>query len=158
MHCKNEAVSNLGLKYATSFDEKLLGTGCDVEVVIEIESGEVSAVIAMRQFLRSSPVFRISDVDLAAMSDAIKSAKRSAKLLENMVDGATDHHLNYAARGASLTIVHPKEKKARFVLSIGAFTQEGDLEKLSDVEIVEALKRIEELKSKVTKKIGSAKK
>ena len=75
-----------------------------------------------------------------------------------MVDGATDHQLNYAARGASLIIVHPKEKKARFVLSIGAFTQEGDLEKLSDVEIVEALKRIEELKSKVAKKIGSAKK
>ena len=74
MHCKNEAVSNLGLKYATSFDEKLLGTGCDVEVVIEIESGEVSAVIAMRQFLRSSPIFRISDVDLAAMSDAPRAA------------------------------------------------------------------------------------
>ena len=54
-----------GLNYATTFEERLLGVKCDVEVVVELSSGDTSVVAAMRQALRSSPVCHISIDTLA---------------------------------------------------------------------------------------------
>lgn len=48
----------MGIKYATSFDEKLLGVGC--EVVVDIESSVAQACVEMRSFLRSTPAIRIT--------------------------------------------------------------------------------------------------
>lgn len=142
-----------GIQYATSFDVKLLGVGCDVEVVVDIESGEATAIVAMRSFLRSTPAFRISLEDLTAVANGVRLAHTRAKLLEQMVDGANDHQLNFSVGGSSLIIVHPKDKKARFVLTIGSFAREGDLDKLTDKEIAESVKAVEELKAKVQKKV-----
>ena len=99
-----------GLKYATSFDEKILGVGCDVEVVVDLDSGEASATVAMRQFLRSGPAFRIGAKDLASIAAAVKAAKDRVGLLESLAEGALDHQLNYSSGGASLIVVHPKGK------------------------------------------------
>ena len=132
---------------------KLLGVGCDVEIVVDIESGDATAIVAMRSFLRSTPAFRISLEDLAAVANGVRLAHTRAKLLEQMVDGATDHQLNFSVAGSSLIIVHPKDKNARFVLTIGSFAREGDLDKLTDKEIAESVKAVEELKAKVQKKV-----
>lgn len=157
MSCQDETRFNRGLKYATSFDEKLLGVGCDVEVTIDVESGESSAIIAMRQFLRSSPVFRISIENLASVAAAINSAKASASLLQNMVDGGMDHQLYYSVGGASLIVVQPKDRKARFVLAIGAFSREGDLDSLSDADVTGAVQKVDALKAKVRAKVMASK-
>jgi len=78
--------------------------------------------------------------------------------LQHLMDGATDHQLNFMAGGASLVVVHPKEKKARYVLSIGSFTREGELEKLSDKEVAEAVEVVERLVARVRAKVLAAKK
>ena len=157
MACQNETVSVNGIKYATVFDEKLLGAGCDVEVVVDVETGQSQATVAMRPFLRSSHAFKISVEDLAAMAETIRSANARAKLLNDKIDGAVDHQLNFSAGGSSLIIVHPKDKKARFVLTIGSFSREGELEKISDLEVAQAVKTVEALRAKVVAKVSSFK-
>ncbi len=147
-----------GLKYATSFDEKLLGVGCDVEVVVDIESGTAQAFVEMRSFLRSTPAFRITLEDLNSVSAAIKSARSNAKLLESLPGEATDHQLNFFGGGATLIVVQPKGKSARFTLSIGSFSREGDLDTLTDKEIAETVAKVESLKAKVIAKVGAGKK
>jgi len=154
----SDSKSKIGLQYATTFDVKILGMGCDVEVVVDIESGTSKSTISMRAFMRSMPAFRISLDDLSAIVDAIKTALVKANLLQHLMDGATDHQLNFMAGGASLVVVHPKEKKARYVLSIGSFTREGELEKLSDKEVAEAVEVVERLVARVRAKVLAAKK
>ncbi len=148
----------MGMKYATSFDEKLLGVGCDVEVVVDIESGAAQACVEMRAFLRSTPAFRITLESLQSISEAIKSARTSAKLLESLVGDATAHQLNYSSGGATLIVVHPKGKNARFTLSIGSFAREGELDALTDKEIADAVAKVESLKAKVVAKVVAGKK
>lgn len=143
----------MGIKYATTFDEKLLGIGCDVEVVVDIESGAAQACIEMRSFLRSTPAFRITHENLQAVSEAVKNARTSAKLLDNLVDDASSHQLNFSAGGANLIVVKPKGKNARFTLSIGSFAREGDLNALTDNEIAGAVAKVENLKAKVLAKV-----
>jgi hypothetical protein len=144
--------------YATSFDEKLLGVGCDVEVVVDIESGVAQACVDMRSFLRSTPAFRITLEDLQSVSAAIRNARTNAKLLESLVGDALAHQLNYSVGGATLIVVHPKGKNARFTLSIGSFAREGDLDALTDKEIADAVTKGESLKAKVVAKVGAGKK
>lgn len=148
----------MGMKYATSFDEKLLGVGCDVEVAVDIESGAAQACVEMRAFLRSTPAFRITLESLQSISEAIKSARTSAKLLESLVGDATAHQLNYSSGGATLIVVHPKGKNARFTLSIGSFAREGELDALTDKEIADAVAKVESLKAKVVAKVVAGKK
>jgi hypothetical protein len=148
----------MGMKYATSFDEKLLGAGCDVEVVVDLESGVAQACLEMRSFLRSTPAFRITLEDMQSVSAAIKSARTNAKLLESLVGDATAHQLNYSAGGATLIVVHPKGKNARFTLSIGSFAREGELDALTDKEIADAVAKVESLKAKVVAKVVAGKK
>ena len=144
-----------GLKYATTFDKKILGVGCDVEVVVDIESGEASATVAMRQFLRSSPASRIDAEDLSAIAAVVKSVRGRVGLLDSTVDGATDHQLNYSSGGATLVVVHPKGRPPRFVLTIGMFNKEGEIDSLSADEIDAAVKRVTQLKELVRAKSAS---
>ena len=144
----------MGVMYETCFDEKLLGIGCNVKIIIDINSGSAEAYVEMRSFLRSTPDFRITLEDLKSISEAIKNVKRNANLLEDLVAGATTHKLNYSCGGAMLIVVHPKEKVARFTLSIGYFSREGALDALPDKEILDAVAKIEKLKSAVTEKLG----
>jgi hypothetical protein len=155
MNCCDDKVK-AGLQYATTFDVKLLGVGCDVEVVVDIESGSSTAMISMRAFMRSIPAFRISLASLTAIVEAIKVAHAKANLLQHLLDGANDHQLNFSAGGASLVVVHPKEKKMRFVLSIGSFTREGELDKLSAEEVTEAVEIVQKLVGKTREKVLTA--
>ena len=154
---QEDYASAKSLKYATTFDEKLLGVGCDVDVVVNVDTGETSASVSMRPFLRSSPVFQISLENLKAISSAVKSAKAKAKLLESLVDGAGDHQLNYTYGGASLIVVQPPKKKPKAVLTIGSFSREADLDKLSDAELAEAIAITEKLAAKVKAKVTAFK-
>lgn len=145
------------MKYAATFDEKVLGVGCDIEIVVDMESGDAQAMIAMRAFLRSTAPFRIAVEDLVAVANAIKIAKSRAKLLEQLPDGANDHQMHYASGGATLIVVHPPKKKAHFTLSIGGFSREGDLESCSDQEISDAAKRVEQIRDTVRSRVMAAK-
>jgi len=142
-----------GLKYATTFDEKLFGKGCDVDVIVDLESGEASATVAMRPFLRSNPPFRISSEDLAALAQAVKLVGPRSSLLDALAEGALDHQLSYSTGGATLIVVHPKGRSARYTLSIGMFQKEGELGEPIGAEIEAAVKRTEELKAKVLAKV-----
>ncbi len=153
-----QTTADTGLQYATTFDEKLLGMGCEVEIVVDIDSGNAKASIAMRSLLRTSPAFHISIDVLVGVVTTIKSAKSHAALLENLATDATDHQLNYETGCACLTVVQPPgKKKARYTLSIGAFNREGDLDTLSDDEISAAVQRVERLKAMVCAKVMAAK-
>ncbi len=141
-----------GLKYATSFEEKLLGVRCDVDVIVDLSTGDASAVVAMRQMLSPSPAFRITLADLATVAEVIKTVPTQSKLLESLVDGATDHQLNFSHKGCTLTIVKPKGRPARYVLGIGLFNREGDLAELSASELTSAIEKLEQLKEKTRSK------
>ena len=158
MGCISETKFGPGLKYATSFDERLFEAGCDVDVVVDVETGEASATVAMRRFLGSTPAFRIADEELTAIAEVVKSVRSRAWLLDDTVEGAQSHQLNYSSGGATLTVVHPKGRPARFVLTIGLFNKEGKLDELSGEEIDVAVKRIEDLKGKTRAKVAAAKK
>jgi hypothetical protein len=51
--------------------KNILGVGCDVEDVVDIDAGDISATMAMRQFLRSSLAFRIGADGLVLFVEAI---------------------------------------------------------------------------------------
>ena len=145
------------LRYATTFDEKLLGVGCDVDIVVNLDTGEALSWVSMRPFLRSSPAFRISLDNLKAIRDAVNSAKSNAKLLESMADGAVDHQLQYHYGGASLTVVQRPLKAAKAVLTIGSFNLESDLGKLSIEDLNDAIATCESKMVKVIAKINVSK-
>lgn len=157
MGLQADLANTRALKYATTFDEKLLGAGCDVDVVVDIETGDAVATVAMRPFLRSSPVFQISLDNLRSIHAAVVSAKTNANLLEKMADGAGDHQLQYEHAGAALTVIKLPKKEAKAVLTIGSFTQESELSKLSVDEIEKAISTCERLMSKAQAKVSVAK-
>ena len=144
-----------GPKYATSFRENLLGGACDVEVVVNIETKEASATLAMRQLLSSNPAFLISRDDLVAISQNIGMIQSKSPLLDSLIDGALHHQLNYSRKSAVLIVVHPKDRPARFTLSIGLFHQEGPLSELSSKEIDDAVSRLDTLTAAVVAKVAS---
>lgn len=142
-----------GLKYAATFEEKLLGTKCDVDVVVDVRSGESTANIAMRAMLRSQPACRISIEALEELLVILRSTKSNALLLEARPEGAQDHQLNWSSGAASLIIVQPGGKKPRYVLTIGTFNGEGDLSQLSDQEVADAISRVNALRKTVGDKV-----
>ncbi len=152
-----QKAADTGLKYATVFDEKLLGAGCDVEIVVDLSSGTAQASIAMRSLLRASPAFSMTLEELMGVVTAIKDAKSHAKLLENLIGDATDHQLNYETGCATLIVVQPPKRKALYTLTIGAFSREGELDTLSHAEVAAAVQRVESLKAMVCAKVQSAK-
>ena len=152
---QDNSAATQGLKYATRFDQKLLGTGCDVDVTVDLVSGQARAVVRMRALLRSSPAFEIALPDLKAVAAAIQTAKAKVKLLDALVDGADDHQFNYDQSGASLIVVKPPKKDAMAVLTIGSFNRECALADLSDKELTQAISTIEALVARVQGKLGA---
>jgi hypothetical protein len=142
-----------GLQYSTTFDAKLFGVRCDVEVVVDVTSGQTKATIAMRQLLRSMHAFRMPFEVLLKLADVVQSAHSKVSLLESQMDGAIDHKLNFEVNGASLIVVHPKGRSARFVLCIGEYVREGALDDLSAADIQEAIKLVTDLTAKVRTKV-----
>ncbi len=141
-----------GLRYATSFEEKILGAKCSVEVVVDLSSGETSVVVSMMRFLSSDPAFRITRDDLAGLASFIKTVKSRASLLDERVEGATDHQMNCSSGGALLIVIKQTGKPARFTLSIGLFHQEGALSDLSAEEVDQAVAKLDSISAKVSKK------
>lgn len=145
--------ANEGLRYATTFEERIFGAKCNVEVIANIFSGESSIIVSMMQPLGREPAFRILRNDLAELSSCVKTARERARVLDEVAEGATDHQLNCSCGGAVLIVVKPPGKPARFTLSIGLFHQEGALANLSAQQIDEAVSRLDTLAEKVSKKI-----
>ena len=142
------------LNYATTFEEKLLGVKCEVEVVVDLSSGASSVTAGMRQALRSTPACYLSIDTLELLVNGIKLAHKSAKLLDSLADAATDHQLNLSVGGATLIIVKPPGKPARFTLSIGLYHREGKLEELSAKEVEAAIQSLSALRKRVLAKVG----
>lgn len=137
------------LNYATTFEQKLLGYKCDVEVVVNLASGEASVVAGMRQALRSSPACYLSLDTLEGLASCIRDVKKSSRLLDSLIDDATDHQLNCSFGGGTLIVVKPPSKSARFTLTIGLFHREGPVEELSSKEIDDAISLLDGLRKRV---------
>jgi hypothetical protein len=143
-----------GLRYATTFKEKILGVGCDVDISVDIDSKEMVVIASMTRMLSSQPAFRISRDDLAAIASCIKAAKKMASILDSKAEGACDHQLNCSIGGAAMIIVKPAaDKPARYTLHIGLFNQEGSLDELSTKELDDALEKLDALASRVRSKV-----
>ena len=149
----NSSEDSSGARYATSFKEQLFGGKCDVEVVVDLTSRRTSSVLSMSQFLSSRPVFTISLEGLRLLSRAIQDIKSHKGLLNELLPGATDHQLNCSTGGATVIVVHPPGKPARFTLSVGTFHREGVLEELSVSDVEEAITKIEALEKRVLDKL-----
>ncbi len=149
----NSSEDSSGARYATSFKEQLFGGKCDVEVVVDLTSRRTSSVLSMSQFLSSRPVFTISLEGLRLLSRAIQDIKSHKGLLNELLPGATDHQLNCSTGGATVIVVHPPGKSARFTLSVGTFHREGVLEELSVADVEEAITKIEALENRVLDKL-----
>lgn len=149
----NSSEDSSGARYAISFKEQLFGGKCDVEVVVDLTSRRASSVLSMSQFLSSRPVFTISLDDLRLLLRAIQHIKIHKGLLSELLPGATDHQLNCSTSGATLIVVHPPGKQARFTLSVGTSHREGVLEELSVGDVEEAITKIEALEKRVLDKL-----
>ena len=154
MQCGNSKTVG-GLRYATSFELKLLGAKCDVEVVVDLGSQEASAIVSMRRLLSPSPAFRAAREDLAALSGCIRQARENAGLLDATTEGAQAHQLNCSCGGAVLIVVKPPGKPARYTLNVGLFHREGLLEELTSKEIDEAVEQVDALIARVLSKTKS---
>lgn len=150
---KGGAKESGGLRYAATFNEKILGVGCDVDVAVDLVSGEALVIASMRRTLSSEPAFRISREDLASLSSCVKTAKERAGILDNKVKGSSDHQLNCACGGATLIVSKPAGKPARFALNVGLFHREGGLEELSAKELDEAVAKLDALTARVASKM-----
>lgn len=142
------------LRYVASFEEKLLGSTCDVEVIVDLKTGQSTARIKMRELLRSMPACEFSIESLEELVEAISTASKSAKLLDDPPEGADDHQMNWSSGAASLVAVKPRKKKARFVLNIGRFNHEGELDQINSRQLVDALSRIQTLRKRVSDLAG----
>lgn len=149
----NSSEDSSGARYATSFKEHLFEGKCDVEVVVDLIFKRASSVLSMSQFLSSRPVFAISLENLKHLLRAIQDIRSHAGLLGTLLPGATDHQLNCSTGGATVIVVHPPGKPARFTLSVGTFHREGILEELDVREIEEAISKIEALEKRVLEKL-----
>lgn len=149
----NSSEDTSGARYATSFKEQLFGGKCDVEVVVDLTSRRATSVLSMSQFLSSRPVFVITLENLKLLLRAVQDIKSHAGLLGTLLPGATDHQLNCSTSGATVIVVHPPGKPARFTLSVGTFHREGVLEELDVREIEEAISKIEALEKLVLEKL-----
>lgn len=139
-----------GLRYAAEFDEKILGVGCVVEVMVNITSGEASAVASMKQILSSQPGFRISKKHLVALASCVETAKQRSGVLNRQAAGSKQHQLNCTCGEATLIVVKPDDKPARYTLNIGLLHRSGELEELSTKEIDDAVAKLDELISRVS--------
>jgi hypothetical protein len=143
----------VSLNYATKFEQKLLGHKCDVEVVVNLASGQASVVAGMRQALRSSPACYLSLETLEGLAKCVRDVKKNSRLLDSLIDDATDHQLNCSFGGATLIVVKPPGKSARFTLTIGLFHREGAIEELSTKEIDDAVSLLEGLCKRVLARV-----
>lgn len=143
------------LNYATTFEQKLLGHKCDIEVVVDLSTGEASVVAGMRQALRSSPACHISLDTLERLAACIRDVGKNSRLLDRLVDEATDHQLNCSFGGGTLIVVKPPGKSARFTLTIGLFHREGSIEELSAKEVDDAISALDGLRKRVLTRVRS---
>ncbi len=144
-----------GLRYAVSFEEKIFGAKCSVEVAVDLASGETSVVVSMLRFLSPEPAFRITRDDLAGLASFIRTAKSRSSLLDERVEGSMNHQMDCSIGGASLITFKPIGKPARFNLSIGLFHQEGPLNELSAEEVDQAVAKLDSISAKVSKKAAA---
>jgi len=142
-----------GSRYVASFKEQLFGGQCEVEVVVDLSTRSVSSILSMSSFLNSRPTFSISLEHLKQLARGVADVKNNAKLLNTLVDGATDHQLNCTVAGATAIVVQPLGKPRRFTLTIGAFHREGPLEEFETHDIDAAIQRIEALQGRVVQKV-----
>jgi hypothetical protein len=159
------------LKYATKFEERILGVECDVEVCADLSLESATVIAAMRQPLRSTPSCHISIEGLEELRASIHEAHVRAQLLEDLVDGARDHQLNCSCSIARLVVVKPRREEKfwerfwpspessrgrppRFVLTIGEFHREGPLDQLSTSDVDAAIGIMDALRTRVLAKIA----
>lgn len=131
------------LRYATSFEVELLGSKCDLEIVVELASQAVSTTISMRQLLSSYPAFKATREELVVLSACIQKTREYADLLDETSESAQTHQLNCTCGGATFIVVKPSGKTARYTLNIGLFNREGFLNEFSSEEIDDAVKEID---------------
>ena len=134
-----------GLQYQATYDAKLLGVGCDVHVSVDLSTGDVSVVAAMRRLISPDPAFQISKDDLVCLSACIKSAKDRVGLLADTSAELKSQNLSCSCGGASLIVVLPPGKVASFSLTIGLFHEHGTMEKLSSKNVDDAIATMETL-------------
>lgn len=133
----------------------------------------------MKPFFGGRPAFRISLEELKQLSLCIKTIHQSVGLLDAPLETAGDHQLNVRRSQATLTVVRPKGKEtrsvlsaglarlarlagirpkgkeARFVLSIGLYHREGRLSELDAQEIDGVVAQLEEKKNVVLRKVAA---
>ncbi len=153
MHSCNAKVSSNTLNYATIFEEKVLGVKCDVEIVVGLASGAATVVASMRHALWSSPACHISIDTLESLATHIRDVRKYSELLDSLIDGAKDHQLNCSFGGATLIVVKPAGRPARFTLTIGLFHREGSLEELSTKDVDEAVGALDGLRKRVLARV-----
>lgn len=156
MFSASATTSAAALNYATVFEERVLGVKCDVEVVVELAGGASSVVAGMKQALSGSRACHLSLDTLADLAACLRTIGDQARLLDNLTNGAKAHQLNWSAGGATLIVVKPAEREARFTLTIGLFHREGPLHELPAKEIEQAVATLHGLRQRVLCKLGLA--
>jgi len=152
----NTEEGSSGSRYATSFNERLFGVKCEVEIVLDLLTHAPSSVLSMTSALSSRPIFSISLENLKLLARAVADLKNNAKLLNALTGGATHHQLNCTIGGATAVVFQPPGKPARFTLTIGAFHRMGLLEELDTRDIDLAIRKIDDLQAAVVQKVVAA--
>lgn len=150
----NAADDGSGARYSTSFKEVLFGGRCEVEVTVDISTHAATSFLSMASLLGGRGSHSISLEDLKRFARTVSSMRSNAELLRTLVEDASDHQLNSSVAGATIIVVRPPGKPARFTFSIGALHREGVLEELDTQDLDEAIRRIESLQDRVVQKVA----
>lgn len=144
------------LDYVVAFEQRLLGARCRVEVSVALDGGATKVEIAMMRSYSPEPSFVMTRDDLAALAAAIDQARDRSGLLGLEWPQALAQQFRFESGGTSLAVFKAPGKPARFALSIGLFSQEGELSELSSGAVDQALAAVDALARSVAERVNGA--
>lgn len=142
--------------YSVSFESRLFGGRCIVEVTVDLNTGQASSVLSMPSLLSAQPVFAISLEDLKAFAEGVQQLKARSRVLASLPNGAQDAWLKCLVGNATAVVFQPEGKPDQFTMNIGAYHRHGDLGTLDLAEIHTAIEKLTSFEKAALARVGSS--
>jgi len=139
----NDDEVGAGSAFVARFNTKCFGEKCEVEVRVSLEGDNVVAKSSWRPFLGQPTSVTLGD--LQALAAVLKHKAEAAALLTSSPADASVCQVLFERPDARIVVTRREKKEAIYSLTVGPFTQAGDLSKLKDAEVLEAIATLEEL-------------
>ena len=143
-----------GSAFVALFNTICFGEKCEVEIRVSLEGDNVLAKASWQPLLGQPTSVTLGD--LQALAEVLKQKAEAAALLTSSPAGATVCQVRFEKPDARIVVTRREKKEAIYSLTVGPFTQAGDLSKLKDAEVLEAIATLEELVRKTKQHCADA--